>query len=351
MPAKLSDQEASRRREIGAQIRYYRQTAGFSLDELARQVNDACEGGAKYDRRHAMKWEIGEAPLSDALINIIARILGANTWFVEVATSPQIPSRSRLIHGSADRNLTHELSRQLCAITGYEIRSWINFTYRAKRGYKFRHPFVFHDVDINADVVEKIAGKIRENWDLGLAPVADVVQILEDNCVVFVQRDGDVVDVRDSVVYSGMLAGWPGVCWWGPQPKTPSESGHFRERVLSAALRAIALRDVPLAAASNQAHRVAAALLLPRFGMSRYLGGICNSVTVDNVRALAGRYGLPIRQVIERLVETGIVRDSEGQGLRRAIATAEPIVCQDCSIRELLLPGAAREMLRAQHAH
>ncbi len=346
MPSKLSSTETEARTAIGQRIRQNRLDAGLSLEETAHQVTALTGAVPPYDRRHAAKWESGCAPISPDLLKAIAKVLATDTWSLAWTPPTEIPFRARLLHVSSDRCIPDALLRRLQGALEFEIRSWVEFTYRAKRGLPFRRPVVFHRGCLDVDGAESLAVRIRRQWELGTAPIADVVQTLEDTGFVFRHVDWDPCDHSSPVVLSGMLHGRPGICWSGPSPLDPAEAAQYRLRILTSALHVIALRKMPSSEAIRQAHDVATAMLLPRVGMSDRFGGSCNSVTAENVLALAGRYGLPPEGVIERLVQTATIDDAAGHRLARSVHGLAPIVRRETSIRVLLQSASSFALAR-----
>lgn len=315
-----------------------RLSAGLSMDAFAEKVSaHRCDTGI--DRRYVMKWEAGDAPLSEELLGSIGTVLGVDSWTMTYLPEPVLPARARLLCFSSDTELNRFDVQHAQALLMNAVRLSVEKRFAALRIRHFYHPVAFKSAaDISAKWADDVAATIRRRWALGSAPVADMAQTLEEQHVTVSINESTG---RSPVVVAAFLAKWPVVCWWGRSPATTTDRCSFRLRILEATLRTMALsRGLSDEQAEGQSAIVARALLLPHGRILYHFGGR-NTVTPENVRALSGRYGLPIAETITRLVETGAVQETVGHALRRATSSTAPFFHAERPLGEYLLPPAS----------
>jgi hypothetical protein len=330
MPAQLTQTEKTDREKIGAQIRQQRLWQGLPLDSIAKAA------GPKYDRRHAAKWEKGEAPLPKDCLLRIASALNIDLWDLTLPTRTDLPPRTQLLSFNSDGPLERPARRQAEAILVSTARKAHQELAQARRLQRFRLPRGYKpEKHLRPKHAEKLASGLRTSWNLGDWQVADVTCVLEDNHIV-------VADVPnpagENVVIAGVFGPGPIVCWWGARPRTPDEIADYRLRVLASALRTIA-HHRKLMLSVDDGIMVARALLLPADRISHHFGGR-EHLSAENVQALAGRYGLPVSATISRLIETHSVTPERYQTLHRAATGMHLVARSEESQRSALLPPA-----------
>ena len=319
MPAPLDPKEQTRRIRLGGRIKEYRLLAGLTLDELASRV--AAPGALSFNRRHVEKWETGKAPLSDDLLRRIGAALGVDAWDFSCLSEAVLPLGSSIVAKSTDGPVDRYEMQVGHGVMKQAVRALVERLYASRRGRRFTPPVVFKPSSaLEPRSIEAMADKIRHRWELGTAPIADVVQTIEERQVTVIVKTAPNMSPR---VLAGAYGGWPVVFWSGPTSDTTVEQQHFRLRILSAALRTMALmRGLSANDAEDQAGRVARAVLLPANRIGFHFGGRI-SVTAENVLALSSRYGLPADMTVRRMVETGAVPAHVGELLMQSLGVTE----------------------------
>ena len=310
MPPRISDGERSNRLQTGARIRECRLNAGFTLEHLAKAI------GPEFDRRHVKKWEIGAAPISKSLLEEIATALRVPTCILTYVPSGDLPPRARLLAFSGDGPLSTVQRRQAESILTSAVREAHAVRFLAKGLRRFRYPVTFkQNTPFSAHFAESMAKQVRRRWGLGNAPIADVTHTLEKHGVTIAVKPKS----HPPVVIAGTLSGWPTICWWGTAPRTPEEWMHYRLRLLTAALRTMALgRGLPPQSADQQARLVARSLLLPLDQIPSYYSHR-NIVTAESILVFSRWHGIPIADAIAQLIEAKIATPALVRRLSRQI--------------------------------
>lgn len=320
MPAPLDRKEQVRRIRLGGRIKESRLLMGLTLHELACRVA-AGPNAPTVDRRHVEKWETGKSPLPDDLLRRIGDALGVEAWQFVNLPEPILSPHSRFVAFSSDGPVNRDEMQRGKAAMMAAVRTSIEERYASRRVRRFASPVVFKTKQgLDQSMVETMAQKIRSRWELGTAPICDVVQTLEERQVTVIVES---ISNRPPRVLAGAYGGWPVVLWSGPAADTIVERQNLRLRILSAALRTMALmRGLSAKDAEDQASRVARAVLLPANRIGLHFGGRI-TVTAQNVVVLSNRHGLPAETAVLRMVETGAIPAPVGEQLMQSLGVTE----------------------------
>jgi hypothetical protein len=304
------------------------------MNDLAIKVSQQTDM-PMFNRRHVEKWESGRAPLPEDLLARIGTALGAEISMLNSPPEIVLPLRSRLVAFSTDGAVTRFENQMGKSAMLRAVRDRLAQLASSRGFQQFVPPIVFKSSTIqDQTVIEAMATKLRRRWDLGISPIADVVQTLEERQVTMLVEP----NAQQARLFAGAIGGWPVVYWCGPTPVTDPERQDFRLRVMSAALRTMALmRGLPADDARENSSRVARAVLLPAERIGFHFGGRI-SVTAENVLALAYRYGLPAEETVLRMVETGAVPAHVGELLMRSLGGAEFDYCREQPLGAAILP-------------
>ena len=157
---------------IGERIRAARITSGLSLRALAQQVGVSHQAIFKYEANE-------DVPGSDVLI-ALARVLhvGPEFFFRQpppVAIVPAFRKRSRL-SARAERKIVGRIREAL------ERRFELELLAEPRKACDFP-PALSATPPVSTDDMEDLAEALRKAWGLGIAPIENLVEVLEDHGV------------------------------------------------------------------------------------------------------------------------------------------------------------------------
>ncbi|MDI7246735.1 MAG: XRE family transcriptional regulator [Bacillota bacterium] len=282
---------------IGQRIRLARRTAALSLRGLAEKAGLSAQAISKYERDL-------DVPSSRALLRLAAG-LGVKVEFFlrpssEVTIVPAYHrKRSRLTRAEEDSiaaRIQEWLERYV------EIETLTPFGCCARP----RFPEDLRYRVSRLEEIEDAAENLRMRWDLGLSPIENLMEVLEDHGIKV-----------------GLVDGYPDfdACtfWAGHDPvivvrdDVPGDRQRFN---LAHELGHIVLEvdekesGVPALSAEAAAHRFAGAFLVPASVVKLELGEQRRNLGLLELHLLKHKYGLSMQAWVRRAQDTGVLSEA-----------------------------------------
>jgi len=267
---------------------------GMSLQDLADRLDN------KITRQALHKYEKGEVIPDSKMVSLLSKALHVRPDFffrdtvvelgeIEFRKLKKLPAKEeyRIIEGVKDI-----LSRYLEL---EEILSIKN---------AFTNP-VKHTATINSvEDIEQAAAEVRKAWKLGAAPIANCIELLEDNHI-------KVVEIAAGDSYDGMQT------WVNKTiPVIAINKGKIKspDRKRFTVLHELAHLVLPLANLADSVkekycHQFAAAMLLPKEVLIEELGKSRTKVMIPELGALKKQYGISMQAVVMRAKDLNILSD------------------------------------------
>ncbi|GJQ22162.1 MAG: DNA-binding protein [Bacteroidia bacterium] len=279
---------------IGQRIYQRRIAAGLSLRELAQQTNNYVSAQAIH------KYEIGRAqPGSDVLIKL-AKALGVKVEFFFRPASAEVtlsePAyRKRSAASSKERQSLRARAKEL--VEKYlEIESLF-----PNSRFSFKLPSDSQRMIRRLDDIETFARSLRKQWALGIDPIENLSEVLEDR------------GVKVAMVYAEK--GIDGLsCWANDEHpvvlvKKSQPSDRFRFS-LAHELGHLLLRVSKSIDEEKAANRFAGAFLVPAEAAKAELGEHRRSFSFYELLGLREKYGMSVQAWIYRARDLRIISDS-----------------------------------------
>ena len=276
---------------LGVRLQRARKASGLSLRDLASQVGLSHVAIKKYEDGLSM-------PSSDTVLKL-ARACGVRSAYF---FRPETLNLARVEY----RKRVRMSKKHLEAITHSVIDQ---VERRLELENLFPDPPVREVVPVEGipdpietgDVIEEVAEAVRTSWNLGLGPISDLIDVLENNGLrVF------TVDTRDNPDFDGLSARVGtipivvvGKHWPGDRQRftLAHELGHI---LLEGRIGG----ELNLERACN---RFAGAFLFPRESVRRELGARRQAIEIKELSLLKQAFGISMSGVLFRAVDLGIV--------------------------------------------
>ena len=278
---------------LGTRLKMARKAAGLSLRKTGELI---CLSHASIK-----KYEDGKASPSSNILLKLAQLFGVRTEYFfrpAIAEIGEIKFRKR-----------HTLPKKALEVIQQVIRDQIERRFEVENLFpkssivSFEIPkFLPQDVT-HLDQIEEIASSVRKQWDLGLSPIHDMVDVLESHGIkVFIIQsniedfDGLAATIQ-KVPIIVVSAGWPG----------------DRQRFTLAHELGHCILDHRLSANVDEekaCNRFAGALLLPKEALIKEIGQNRSSIEMRELLLLKEEYGISMAAICHRIYELKIVNES-----------------------------------------
>lgn len=280
---------------LGHRIRQARVAAGLSLRGLASQVGVSHQAIAKYER--------GKDTPGSAVLLRLSEALGV-PW--EYFVRPRRLEIAEVHYRALARLPKREREKLLMRAT-----EWLERYLEVEELYpaELTAPASWPDIRAaSPEEAETAAERLRREWNLGLDPIASIMEVLEER--------GFKVGV-----FSG-FGGFDGACFLvqegSPAIIVSGDVPGDRQRFsLAHELAHLVLRLGDSPGEEKIAHRFAGAFLVPAQVAERELGGRRRTLGLYELLILKHRYGLSMNAWIRRAQELGIISPHSAEGLRR----------------------------------
>ncbi len=173
---------------------------------------------------------------------------------------------------------------------------------------KFINPLINLSIESLQDV-ENASLKIRKKWKLGLAPITNLLEILEENCI----KIYEVQNIKD---FDGLTASVGDLHAIVINRDLPPD----RIRFTAAHELAHILCEFPKnSQKENLCHAFASAFLLPKVILERELMKKREQITLWELGEIKQSYGISIQAVVKRAHMLGIVSDFYYRNFREVL--------------------------------
>lgn len=273
---------------IGERIKSARNTSGLSMRELAEKAGVSAQAISKYERGI-------NVPSSDVLIKL-ARALGKKVEYffrpIEIKLSmPQYRKLKAMPKKSEVRLLGH-------------IQDWLERYFELEELLPpERIPCFKIPQDLNTTInklsdVERLAIDLRYAWELGLDPIENLIELLEDKGIKVGWVDGDAK--FDACI---LLANnkFPVVVI---KKDLPGDRQRFN---LAHELGHLIMQVNPVLDEEKAAHRFAGAFLIPAPIVQYELGDKRRKINLFELHLLKHKYGLSMQAWVYRAKDLGII--------------------------------------------
>lgn len=286
---------------IGERLKQARLGAGLSMDALVAKMDHFLT------KQAISKYETGKSiPGSDVLVRL-ADALGVKlSYFMQ---EPKVKvefiayrKHSRLPKAEANR-LEAKISDHL------EHYCWLTALFAAagQREHCVTAGIPKSRQAKSADDAEKIAKELREDWKIGLDPIENLTETLEDHAAAVLALDADER-------FDGHSA-WATVLG-DDERKVPvlvtnaAMSGDRQRFNLAHELGHLVVKQKQTKEDEEIAHRFAAAFLVPDVAAYKELGRSRSRIEFDELLLLKHKYGLSMQAWLRRAKDLGIITPS-----------------------------------------
>jgi Zn-dependent peptidase ImmA (M78 family)/DNA-binding XRE family transcriptional regulator len=272
---------------LGERIKQARLASGLSLRALAEKVSVSAQAISKYERGL-------DVPSSDVLLQL-AHVLGVTLDYFfrmhEVKLSEAVYRKRAALRVKDARTVESAIKDWLERY--FEIEDIL-----AGNGYKPPEPPAKRYCIGSLDDVESAAESLRQDWNLGVDPIDNLVEVLEDRGV----KIGLVssVDEFDSCGYWAnethpVIAVKRGL----PGDRQRFNIAHELGHLLLSLTESMPEEKV--------AHRFAGAFLMPREAVIHELGMHRKDLSLFELASLKKKYGISMQAIAHRAKDLGVI--------------------------------------------
>lgn len=283
---------------LGDRLKRFRLARGMSLDDLEAAID------GEVSKQALSKYERGIMRPSASALNRIAAAFGVKSallWGEPICRVEHVAYRKR-------SRLGKKKQQQLESFVAELLEKRVSFQERI--GELKTLDLLIYALPINKiDDAEDAALALRRHWELGVGPIANLVDLLEDHDVHVIQIDaGEEFDGISSVarddegnVLSAAIAVRRDT--WGDRHRLniAHELGH------------LTLNLGENVDSEKTAFRFGAAFLAPAEELRREFGTKRQRLDKDDLLSLKWRYGMSIQAILYRLKDLEIISDSHAK--------------------------------------
>lgn len=284
---------------IGERIKIARQAANLSLRALAEEVGVSAMAISKYERDL-------DTPSSSVLLRLARALnLKAEYFFRTRQVTLSLPCYRKRV------SLPKKQERALLA----QIQGWLERYLEVESFFASEKMPVFYLPEKlklqgssleKIEAVEDVAQTLRQEWKLGLDPIENVVELLEDQGIK-IGLAGDYDDFDACTIWAN-----ENVPIIAVKRNLPGDRQRFD---LAHELGHLVLETAEKVDAEKAAHRFAGAFLVPAPAALYELGERRNTLDLHELYLLKHKYGLSMQGWIYRAKELGVISESTADGL------------------------------------
>ncbi len=280
---------------LAKRMRRFRFARGMSLDDLHAAI------GGLVSKQALSKYERGIMQPSARTLNQIAAALGvksAQLWSEPAYRVKCLAYRKRARLGKKEQKRIQSFVSE-----ALERRVWL--LDRIGEGNRLNLPIQELWVK-SVDDAERAASAIREKWNLGVAPIANLVNVLEDHFIHIVQIDASdkfdgiaaVARDADETVFAAAIATRQGTPGDRDRLNVAHELGH------------LTLNPSEEVDEEKAAFRFGAAFLAPANQLRRDVGERRQRILLEELVYLKRRYGISMQALLYRMRNLHIINAS-----------------------------------------
>lgn len=311
-----------------SRLRLARETRGWSQTKLAEEVTAAARrgGGEPLTSAAVSQFEKGHARPTEARVRSLAAALTFPVSFFAMGPVGTVSAAA----GPDDLDLSGHF-RALRSVTASQRRCSLALTHLVRdiatelsrhvqlplpQLYLAGVPYGADDVPATAgagwdDPIEAVAENVRAQWDVPAGPIPDLIRLLERHGIVVARYRGVESPVH---AFSAAFADRPVVVLGLGRPKDRdrfSVSHELAHLILHRGTDELAPRSV-----EDQAHRFAAAFLMPRHDIADDLGA---GLDWPRFQALKQTWGTSMASLVRRARSLGTITDGVYEHAMRTI--------------------------------
>lgn len=283
---------------IGARMRQARLAAGLTLDAVSEELKTL---GFSVTKSALSKYEREQSHPPARLLLDLARVLGVDPAFF-MTPEPEVGILFDRFRKKS--RLTKTKQEQLKAAVSERIRSFLALVDVMEFPLESIEAPMKRRLVRTPEQAEDLSVRLRGEWELGLAPIESVSQVLEDHGVIVLphRESGDRFDGL-----SGYLDGGDGIPIVIFDPSWP----HDRRRLSMAHELGHLAMEHPAETDDREcerlAFRFAASFLVPAQVVRRELGNKRRALDLNELAVLKRKYGLSIFAWIRRARDLDII--------------------------------------------
>ena len=280
---------------LGERLKRFRLARGMSLDDLEAAI------GRLVSKQALSKYERGKMQPKAIALNRIAAALGvksAQLWGEPTCHVEWIAYRKRTRMGKKEQE-------KLQGFVAEVLEKQVLLQERVGEQNNLELPIQVFSVRKLGDV-EQAALTLRWKWDLGIAPIANLVNVLEDHFIHIIEVDASeafdgisaVVRDNDKNLLAAAIATRQGISGDRYRLNMAHELGHLTLKLNG---------DID---AEEAAFRFGAAFLVPAEQLYQEVGEKRSHIQLEELLYLKRRYGMSIQAILFRLKDLGIITAS-----------------------------------------
>ena len=280
---------------LGERLKRFRLARGMSLDDLEAAI------GGLVSKQALSKYERGKMQPKTIALNRIAAALGiksAQLWGEPTCHIEWIAYRKRARMGKKEQE-------QLQGFVAEVLEKRVLLQEKIGEQNNLELPIQAFPVRKLEDV-EQAALTLRWKWDLGVAPIANLVDVLEDHFIHIIEVDANetfdgisaVVRDNDRNLLAAAIATRQGISGDRHRLNMAHELGHLTLK-LSGSIDA-----------EEAAFRFGAAFLVPAEQLYREVGEKRSHIQLEELMYLKRRYSMSIQAILFRLKDLRIITAS-----------------------------------------
>jgi len=282
---------------FGARLKSARMIAGLSLRELSDKIDN------EVTKQSLSKYENGQMQPTSKVLQSLAKALNQKIDFFLLNSFTQFESISYRKKQDLPKKEEEAILERARAY--YENYSEIEIILGAKS--KFINPV--SELIINGyEDVEQAATILRKEWDLGLQPISNLIEMLESVGIkVYVIEHSDKIDGVSIDVENGSPLVIINVA------DKPLERIRFTilHELAHSFLRFSEAIKSDSKLLEKLCHYFASCLLLPRTKLLEMIGGKKRTyIQIEELKSIKNFFGISIRAIVYRLKQIGIITEN-----------------------------------------
>jgi Zn-dependent peptidase ImmA (M78 family)/DNA-binding XRE family transcriptional regulator len=286
---------------IGRRLQQIRAARNLSLEELAVKM------GGIVTKQAISKYEHGKATPTPTVLAKLANVLGINASFFFTEQSIKVVFGAYRQSGM----LLEKEAGKIKSVVECELENRVKILELLGQADGSKIPIQAFVVE-SMDDTEKAAEKLREKWDLGLEPIRNVTETLENRniCVINVEANENFDGIsakafdHENVLKTVALVTRTDVDVVRQRLNLTHELGHL---VLKISKKLIEENEEN---EEKAAFRFGAAFLAPAKKIIEDIGERRSAIQLEELFLLKRHFGLSIQSLLFRLLELGIIKES-----------------------------------------
>jgi len=279
---------------IGERLRLLRQARNLSLDELCAKL------GGIISKQAISKYERNLSYPSPKVLTKVAQALGvkaSSLWAEPRISVDFIAYRKGSGLSESEQNRIKSLVTEI-------LEDWADLQ-ELVEGEGAEIPIQSKNVQQVEDA-ENIANEFRQEWNLGIAPIANVVGMLEEHNIFVVEVKAEekfdgisaIAQKEDKKVRAAAVVSRSGIPGERQRLNLLHELGHL-------------LLNVPSNVDEEKAaFRFGAAVLAPQEAVYKEVGNSRSKITFDELMLLKKKFGISLQAIVYRLKDLGVINQS-----------------------------------------